>query len=725
MSLFLSRVGSFSARFRWAVLGSWLLIFAVFIGILVAGQNSSSDEEQSSTPTTQQLLEGSTGPQLQLVFHPESGDVTAKDTAAQIHSVLVMAQRLPGVETVSDPLNAKQPYISANKTTAVATLGYGQLTDEEREANYAAALELQQNATPSLDVQLGGQLVALGAPEQGPGEGIGVILAFVVLAITFGSMLAAGVNLLLAVFGVGTGLVGVLAYGTLAPLDSNSIILAAMLGLAVGIDYSLFIISRYRTELRSGRQVNEAIARATGTAGTAVVFAGLTVIVALAALLIANISTITQMGMAAAFAVAVSVLIALTLLPALMGFMGLRVLSRKARKDLEAGIFITEEKKPKNGFLARWIALVIKRPVVSLLGGLVVLLVVAAPMLSMKTAFNIPGGANPESTQRTAYNLIVDEFGGIQSPLVVTAQGVKVQAHSDDIEKKILKIPGVQQIMNSDVTAQGQAIRYIVVPELGPIDQNTKDIVHELRADADAISGVHLEVSGETAMGIDQDEEMKEALIKYVVVIVAISLVLLIVLFRSLLVPLIATLGYLLSVGAAFGASTAVFQWGWLDPLIAAPQGDPMMSLLPLILVGVLFGLAMDYQVFLVSRIQEMHHKGLAPKEAIVEGFKRSAPVVAAAACIMTAVFAGFASSSFAIAASIAFGLLIGVIADAFIVRMILMPAALRLLGDAAWWMPRWLDRIVPNVDAEGHSLDRLDQLTDAENDKGSESVMI
>ncbi|MBF6670446.1 MMPL family transporter [Glutamicibacter halophytocola] len=706
MSLFLSRVGRFSARHRWVVIATWLAIFVIFAGVFAAGKGSSPDG--SANAAEQAAVKAA--PELQLVFNPHSGDVLSAENAKEIKSVLAQAQRLPDVETVSDPLDAQRPFISKDQSVAVATLGYGQLTDEQRESDYAAALELQQNAPDSLGVELGGNLVPLGAPEQGPGEGVGVILAFVVLAITFGSLLAAGANLLLAVFGLGTGLLGIMAYGTLKPLDSNSIILAAMLGLAVGIDYTLFIISRYRAELRSGRSIPDAIARATGTAGTAVVFAGLTVIVALAALLVANISTITQMGMAAAFVVAVSVLISLTLLPALLGLMGTKVLSRRARREIAEGIFISDESKPKTGFFTGWVSFVVKRPVASLIGGLVILLLVAAPMLTMKTAFNIPGGTDPLSTERAAYNLVVDEFGGIQSPLVVTAQGNKLDSHKEQIEQQILDVPGVQQIMSSKVTSQGHQAQFIVAPDAGPIDQSTKDIVHELRADADSIEGVHLEVTGETAMGIDQDQQMKEALVRYVIVIVTISLVLLIVLFRSLLVPLIATVGYLLSVGAAFGASVAVFQWGWLDPLIAAPQGDPMMSMLPLILVGVLFGLAMDYQVFLVSRIQEMDHKGLPSKQAIIEGFSRSAPVVAAAAGIMTAVFAGFASSSFAIGASIAFGLLIGVVADAFLVRMVLMPAALSILGNAAWWMPRWLDRIVPNVDAEGHSLDRVEQ---------------
>ncbi|MHC9043224.1 MMPL family transporter [Microbacterium saperdae] len=723
MSTFLSHVGRFSARFRWVVVVAWLVIFAALIAVFAAGSSSgSAAKAETSIPDSPASLAlermneefpaaaNSDSVTLQLVFHPDSGDVTDAATATEIASVLAEANDLPGVQSVSNPLDPARPYISEDLTLAVATLTYGELTEDEEKEYYDAALEIQENAPPVLGVELGGNLVPLGAPAPGPGEGAGVIIAFIVLALTFGSLLAAGINLLIAVFGVGVGLMGILAYGSLFPIGDNSILLASMLGLAVGIDYSLFILSRFRNELRGGRSVNDAVARATGTAGTAVVFAGLTVIVALVALLVANLSFITEMGVAAAFAVLVSVLLALTLLPALMRFMGLRALSKKQRKALERGELWSEGQKQKRGIMRGWSSLVVNKPIISLFAGVLILVIAALPMLSMKTAFNVPGGSDPSTTERAAYNLILDKFGGVQSPLIVLAEGDDITTETDAIESDLAGFEGVQQVVPAEISADGTFARIIVIPEGGPIDDLTKDLVHGIRDNADSISGVHLEVTGETAIGIDQDEQLMRALIKYVIVIVVISIILLIVLFRSLLIPLIATLGYLLSVAAAFGASVAVFQWGWLDPLIAAPQGDPMLSLLPLLLVGVLFGLAMDYQVFLVSRIQEMHRKGMDPKAAIREGFARSGPVLVAAATIMIVVFAGFATSHFAIGASIAFGLMVGVAADAFIVRLVLMPAALSLLGKSAWWIPKWLDKILPDVDVEGHSLDAKDE---------------
>jgi RND superfamily putative drug exporter len=722
MSTFLSQVGRFSARHRMVVFGAWILIFASLIGALVIGGTVGSPAAASTSipdsPASQALERmndefpstvDAAAASLQLVFQPDAGSVSDPAVAAQIAAVVADATALPQVESVTDPFDVTRPYVSADQSMAFATLTYGDLTEAQQESAYEAALEFQQDAPANLGVELGGNLVPLGAPAPGAGEGVGVVIALLVLILTFGSLLAAGVNLLIAVFGVGVSLVGVLAYGAFFPLGENAIILAAMLGLAVGIDYTLFILSRFRNELRSGKSVEDAVARATGTAGTAVVFAGLTVVIALVALLVANLSFLTEMGFAAAAAVVVSVLMALTLLPACMRTMGTRALSKKHRAALAAGQLWNEESDRKRGIIKKWGSLVVKRPVIAILAGVVVLVIVALPMASMKTAFNIPGGSDPSSTERTAYNLILDEFGGTASTLIVLAESDgddTVESAAAEIEQNLAGRAGVLQVVPAEISADGSMARFIIIPTGSPIDESTKNLVHDIRDDADSFAGVHLEATGEAAIGVDQDAALSSALIKYIIVIVVISLLLLVVMFRSLLIPLIATLGYLLSVAASFGALTAVFQWGWLDPIIAAPQGDPLLSLLPLLLVGVLFGLAMDYQVFLVSRIKEMHDRGMSPKHAIIEGFTRSGPVLIAAAAIMTVVFGGFATGTFAIGASIAFGLMVGVLADAFIVRLILMPAALSLLGEAAWWMPRWLDRILPSIDTEGHALD-------------------
>lgn len=721
MSTFLSKIGRFSARHRLLVVLTWLVIFAGLAVVLaVNGSGESAEDTIPGTRATQALERmgeafpstgEASGDTLQLVFAPADAAATDPAVTAGIEAVLAEAAALPGVESVSDPFDPARPYVSESGSVAVATLTYGDLTADEQIASYDAALALQEAAPAHLGVELGGNLVPMGAPEQGVGEMVGVLVAFLVLLLTFGSMRAAGANLLIAALGVGVGLLGVLAYGSITAISANSIILASMLGLAVGMDYALFILSRFRNELRSGKSVDEAIGRANGTAGTAVVFAGLTVIVALVALKVAGIGFITNMGFAGAFGVLVAVLMSLTLLPVFMKSLGIKALSAKQRRELVAGRLWHEGEGSagqgvQRGFLHSWASFLVRRPVLAIGAGAAVLLVVASPMLSMTTAFIIPGGSDPESTERTAYNLVVEEFGGIQSPLILLVEGDDVAGTTPAVEAALADLDAVRQVIPAEVSADGQVARITIIPAADPIDPLTTGLVHEIRDQADAIPGIHLEVTGETAISLDTTDALSTALVKYIIVIVVISLALLVLMFRSILIPVVATLGFLLSVGASFGASTAVFEWGWLPQVINAPQGDPMMSLLPILLVGVLFGLAMDYQVFLVSRIQEMHNAGMSPTKAIVEGFSRTAPVLVAAATIMTVVFAGFATSTFNVAASIAFGLMVGVAADAFIVRLVLMPAALALLGKSAWWIPRWLDTVLPHIDTEGHGLD-------------------
>ncbi|WP_394552016.1 MMPL family transporter [Agromyces sp. MMS24-JH15] len=467
MSTFLSNVGRFCARFRWSVIIAWLAIFAGLAAVLVVGSsNGTPGDSTDSIPDTPASLAldrmdaafpaaAEQGDTLQLVFRPAGGDVTEPATAAGIGEVLADAAELPGVVSVSNPFDPQQPYVSPDLDLAVATLQYGELTDAQQVADYDAAAALQESAPADLGVELGGNLVPLGAPEPGIGEGIGVLMAFLVLALTFGSLLAAGVNLLLAVFGVGVGLVGVLAYGALTPIGDNTIILAAMIGLAVGIDYSLFVISRFRLELRAGRSVPDAVARAAGTAGTAVVFAGLTVVVALVGLLVVGIGVVAEMGIAAAFAVLVAVLIALTLLPATLGLLGTRALSKRHRAALARGELLEDGAKPRRGLIRGWSSATVKHPIVSVIAGVAVLLVIALPMLSMKTALTVPGGADPASTERAAYTEVLDEFGAVQSPLIVLAEGDDISLHTAEVSADLGEMTGVQLVLPTEFSEDG------------------------------------------------------------------------------------------------------------------------------------------------------------------------------------------------------------------------------------------------------------------------------
>lgn len=710
MPQLLARIGRFSARHRLVVVAIWLAAFAILTGV-VASAGSSASTATTSIPSTeaskalavvQQKFPGAQSDEKTLTLVLETRGttkVTDPATRTEITQVLDRAAALPQVRSVSDPFDPKHPFVSADGTTVVSTLSFQGVTEANQEQVYHAVLDLAASARTTFTAEVGGELYADDVPAFGAGELLGVAVAFLVLLLTFGSLVAAGANMLVAFAGVGIGTLGVLAYGTINPLQDTTLTLATMLGLAVGIDYSLFILTRFRAELREGRSVEDAVARAVGTAGTAVVFAGLTVIIALAGLSVVGISVLRDMGLAGAFGVLMAVLMALTLLPVLLRTLGRRALPRRERVTA----VVERDRVP---VLNRWASFVVRRPVLSFLGAIVVVGIIAVPMLDMKTASNIPGGNDPVSTQRHAYDLTVEKFGGVQSPLIVLVQGDDVTGTLPVVENRLRGLDDVRVAVTSAVTPQNDAALVTVIPRGGPIDDATKQLVTDIRDQAGTISGVSLQVTGETAIGIDNDAKLHKALIEYVILIVGLSLLLLIVMFRSLLIPVAATLGYLLSVGASFGASVAVFQWGWFDAIIPAPQGDPMLSTLPIILVGVLFGLAMDYQVFLVSRIQEMHSRGASPKDAVISGFSKSAPVLVAAAAIMAFVFAGFASSPMAVAASIALGLVVGVLVDAFIVRMIIMPATLTLLGRAAWWLPGWLDRLLPELDTEGHSLE-------------------
>ncbi|GAA4491632.1 MMPL family transporter [Microbacterium panaciterrae] len=724
MPRLLSRVGLFSARHRILVTSVWVVVFAslsVLMGIAITspakGAGSSSMPSTAASKALDVLDKefpstdnGSLGKSLQLVIQAIDGRaVTTPAVSGEIESLLHEASSLPHATSVTNPFDQAKPFISKSKSTAVATIQFSKMSDATGTKTYDKVVDFAKDAPSNLKVLVGGALVPATSPPFGPGEIVGILVAFLVLILTFGALRVAGANMLAAISGVAVGTAGILGVGAFYPIQDTTLTLANMLGLAVGIDYCLFILTRFGSELRDGRSVEESVGRAVGTAGTAVVFAGLTVIIALLGLSVVNIGFITEMGVAGAFGVLIAVLMSLTLLPVILRSLGRRALPKRERVP---GLAAKASRRGRRSFLRGWANVTVKHPVLSILAGVVALAIVALPMLSMKTASSLPGGIDPSSMERKAYNLVVDEFGGVQSPLIVLAEGQNIGTKTTAIQDELGRLAHVQAVVPGTVNTAGDIARITVIPDGGPIDQSTKDLVAGIRVHAGSVSGVHLEVTGETAIGIDSDDALHQALIEYLIVIVGLSLVLMVLLFRSLLLPLVATAGFLLSLAASFGASVAVFQWGWLDALIPAPQGDPMLSMLPIILVGIMFGLAMDYTVFLGTRIQEMYRRGLNPKEAIVEGFTKSAPVLVAAALIMATVFAGFATSPMTVAASIAFGLFAGVLTDALIVRMILMPAALSLLGRSAWWIPKWLDRVLPNLDAEGHSLnsDEVDE---------------
>jgi RND superfamily putative drug exporter len=717
MATYLYRLARLSYRRRRLVLALWLALLAAF-GVAAATLSGPTSSSFSIPGTESQKaidLLGEKFPQAsaggataRVVFAAPSGgtvtDQASRDTIAQTVAALKDA---PQVAATTDPftaggVNQAGTVAYTQVTYTVASVG---ITDEARDALTAAA---DKARAAGLTVEVGGDALQA-APGSSATEIIGVLVAAVVLFITFGSLVAAGLPLLTAIIGIGIGICGITAASGFVELSSNTSVLALMLGLAVAIDYALFIVSRYRHELSLGREGEEAAGRAGGTAGSAVVFAGLTVVIALAALAVVNIPVLTQMGLAAASTVAVAVLIALTLLPALLGFAGRRVVGRR-RADPEA----TGNGRPSLG--TRWARLVTQRPAAVLVVAVLALGAIAVPALSLRLGLPDDGTAAPDTTQRKAYDTLSVGFGpGFNGPLTVVVDAPDAKAAADQAAAKIRALPDVATVAPPVLNPAGDTALLDVVPASGPSSAATEDLVTAIR-DLDGTVAGNLSVTGQTAINIDVSDKMGSALIPYLAVVVGLAFVLLALVFRSIVVPLKATLGFLLSVAATFGAVVAVFQWGWLAGLFGVEETAPIMSLLPVLLIGIVFGLAMDYEVFLVTRMREEYVHGAVPRAAVVTGFGHGARVVTAAAIIMISVFSGFILSEEALIKSIGFALASAIVFDAFVVRMTIVPAVMALLGRRAWWLPKWLDRILPNVDVEGEKLRH--QLDDASVDE-------
>ncbi len=547
-----------------------------------------------------------------------------------------------------------------------------------------------------------------GMPDMGmTSELIGVAVALLVLVLTFGSLVAAGLPILTALVGVGIGTLGVTAATAFVDLGTTTPILATMLGLAVGIDYALFILSRYRTELRHTRDREHAIGLAVGRAGSAVVFAGLTVIIALVALAVVNIPFLTAMGLAAAGTVLVAVLVALTLLPAVLGMLGRRAFAGQIRADK----VVDEGEDVVNGG-TRWARAIGARPVLAALVAVLALGALAVPAQDLHLALPSDSTAAPDSDQGRAAALLEEGFGpGQEARMVVVVDGRDLEPReAPEVYGQVVRdLAGTEGVANAQVVAtneKGTGAQVLVTPTTGASDEQTEELLHTVRTDMERqerITGATIGVTGLTAIQVDVSEKLQQALLPYLAVVVGLAFVLLVLVFRSVLVPLTATLGFVLSTLATLGATVLIFQEGALGLV----DGAPLVSFLPILMIGIVFGLAMDYQVFLVTRMREAHVHGESARESVVDGFRHGARVVAAAAAIMISVFAAFMLQPDNLIKSMGFALAAAVLLDAFVVRMTLIPALMFLLGDRAWRLPRWLERVLPKVDVEGEALTR------------------
>lgn len=744
MARLLFRLGSGAYKHRLTVVLVWVvLLVAGGVGALTlagATTNTFSIPGQESTTALERITEefgaGDGGGTARVVVHTDAeGGLASPDAAAAVTTLVSDLGALPGVASASDPFDQTAPSVNADLSTGYSTVTYSVPAGDVTDAMKDALLETVEGAsTADLTVEVTGE-AAMAAPHiAGASELLGVVIALIILAVTYGSLVTAGMNLVTAGIGVGLGVMGITIATGFMELSSTTSALAGMLGLAVGIDYALFIITRYRQELLAGADVRTAVSTAVATAGSAVVTAGLTVIIALTGLVVVGIPFLSQMGIAAAATIAVAVLVALTLVPAVLALLGRRALSRKTRPTpVAAGAHAVPDDAPVDaaaspeqvspehaapahlapaaavpagrGFLARWVDAVTRHRALTLVGAIIALLVVAAPIVSLRTTL-IPAPA-ADTTQARAEQLLADGFGeGFNGPLTILVEGDDAVATATTVSTEIAGLTDVAMVVPAIPNPDGTAALVTVIPASGPASEDTEQLVSDLRAALSDLDGARAYVTGATAVSVDVAHSLDEALPVYLVLVVGLALVLLVLVFRSLLVPLVGVLGFLLTIGASLGATVAVFQWGWLADLVALDATGPLISLAPILVIGILFGLAMDYQIFLVSRMHEARSHGAEPLQAIRTGFRQAAPVVVAAALIMFSVFAGFVPAGDTTLKAIAFALAIGILVDAFVVRMIIVPAALGLLGARAWWLPRWLGWL-PVLDVEGAGLEK------------------
>ncbi|GAA1513435.1 MMPL family transporter [Nocardioides humi] len=744
MARLLYRIGSTAYR-RWPFfIAGWLLL-AVLVGSIAAAF-SKPMSDQFTIPG----IPSEKAADIQQELFPQAGDafddasVNIVVAAPEGHTlsepryqtaIQQLIDGVPGLPQTGEenpglvaPAEAPEGVPAAFSTLSddgrIGTMSFEWDVDSPADLETSSVDELKELLADTTDetglvAEANGPGMAVMEPPGGSAELIGLGIALVVLVLTFGSLMAAGMPLLNAVFGVGLGMTGITAMTAFMDIGSSTPMLATMIGLAVGIDYTLFILARYRTELHHTDDRAHAAGIAVGTAGSAVVFAGLTVLIALSALAVVRIPFLTAMGLAAAATVFIAVMVALTLLPALLGMTKSWAFRGRVRKY--------DPKRDEHGRIlnngVRWARVLAKAPVAWVLGVVVLLGALAAPITQMYLAFPTDSTAASSTTQRQASDLMTEAFGpGREGPLLVVVDGRAITSDEERqaaFDKVVDWAAGQDDVASADLvatnapvgedgtpTGTGTGAMIQIVPSSGPDEPETLDLLQALRDGQGAIESqtdTVVGVTGLTAITTDVSDRLNGALPVYLAVVIGLAFVLLVLVFRSILVPLTATLGFLLSVLATLGATVAIFQEGALGLF----EGQPIVSFMPIFLIGVVFGLAMDYQVFLVTRMREAHVHGLPTHEAVIDGFRNSARVVTAAATIMIAVFAGFILEDDAIVKSMGFALAASIIFDAFVVRMVLIPSVLYLLGEKAWWLPKWLDRILPNVDVEGESLER------------------
>ncbi|MER6153850.1 MMPL family transporter [Streptomyces hirsutus] len=720
----LERAAGFAQRHRWTALLLWVVVlFAVWGGATVTGDAYRDDFSLPGTET-QQALEtmkehgsAQAGDTLDIVLHDERG-VTGADTRERVTAMLDEVAGLPKVAQVRSPYEDRQA-VSRDGTVGYATVVLDvrsedmttedtrRILDTARSAQSSASSGASASDGPGgLTVELGGEAARVLAESEGGGaEGVGMLAALVILGFMFGTVIAAGLPVITAVFAVGSTLGAIILLSHVFTIASYTPYIMMLVGLGVGIDYALLIFARYRTELVRGASPEEANRRALDLAGRTVVFAGCTVIVALLGLVALGLGSLQGMAVAVALTVLVTMLASLTLLPALLALFGKRFARQfRARAEKRAAKGGAAE---SGAGWRRWSDLVQRRPLAALVLAVAALGALAAPALDLRLGLGDAGNEPPASTSRKAYDLLADGFGpGFNGPLVVVAEtktaGEDPGEAGTELTRTLDDTPGIAAATDPIPAEDGKAFTVIAFPETSPQDERTGELVHTLRddvlADLREETGTRYLVGGATTAVIDYSDTVADRMPLFVAIVVGLSLLILVALFRSLLVPLKAALLNLLSIGAALGAMTLVFQKG-----LFGVEPGPIEAYLPVMIFAIVFGLSMDYEIFLISRIREEWLRGGDATAAVREGLAHTGSVVTAAGAIMIAVFGAFMLGGDRMLQQFGFGMVVAVFVDAVVIRCLIVPAALQLMGRHAWWIPAGLDRRMPRLDIEKH----------------------
>ncbi len=715
MSRFLYRLGRSSARNRrWVVVAWILVIVGLFAGGKIAGGEMKDEfslpgvEAQQATDLLKTSFPAFAGASAQVVFHSPEGTLSDPANAAALDNALAA---LGGLDHVVAPPPAATVIRSADDTIALATVRYD---GDSRELPDDTYTQLKSAVGPARDagmqVEFGGE-IPQAAERQPPSgaEGIGLLVAMVILLLAFGSVIAMGLPIGTALAGLGAGIALMTFLSAFIHLPSTTEALATMIGLGVGIDYALFIITRHRAGLQRGLTVEDAVGRAIATAGQSVVIAGGTVVIAIMGLAVAGIPMVTYMGLGAALVVAIMVIAALTLLPALIGFSGHNIDRFGIPGMRRVSETRTRGADGKYRGWARWAHHVSRHPVVYLVAGLTVVLLLAAPLFGMRLG-QTDASQNPtSSTLRRSYDLLAEGFGpGFNGPLILAVDlpDSSADAALAAISAAVAADPDVAQVSPAVTGPTGDVAVIQVTPKTGPQDEATTQLVDRLRGSvvpsAVASSGASVYVGGQTAMFIDMSERVTSRLPLFIGSVVGLSFILLMIVFRSILVPIKAAIMNLLSIGAAYGVVVLVFQKGVGAGLLGVHGSLPIISFIPMFMFAILFGLSMDYEVFLLSRIREEYNQSGDNTESVIVGITTTARVITCAALIMISVFLSFVFGGDPTIKMMGVGLATAVLVDATLIRLVLVPATMKLLGNANWWFPRWLDRLAPNIDIEG-----------------------